>query len=165
MSFPHSLDSSDVGTSRQQHDSSEDVGTISGPRKSSITPPVFIKQEDQPMTHSRNKNYRFEPYAPPAAPHPQPRQLGPRRPPASRRVGGRILGTKFAPQKTEKIKERREDGACWVCSLQRDEVRHPPWIPIRFSCASVSLKNWFNIWSIVLRRRRLSPLCATRQSP
>lgn len=165
MSFPHSLTSSEVGTSRQQHDSSDDVGTVSGPRKLSITPPVYIKQEDQPMTHSRIKNYRFEPYASPAAPHPHLRQVGPRRPPTSRRVGGRILGTKFDPQKAEKIKERREDGACWVCSLQRDEVRHLPRIYIWFFHAVVALMKRFNIWSIVLWRSDLSPLYATRQSP
>ncbi|KAF2098497.1 hypothetical protein NA57DRAFT_75739 [Rhizodiscina lignyota] len=122
MSFPRSLGSSDIGPSRPHADPSDDVGTAHRLPQKSITPPVVIKQEEAPATTiSRNRQYRFEPYAPSATAPTPSRPHGPQRPPQNRRVGGRQLGHKFDSEKANKIKERREDGACWVCSLQRDE--------------------------------------------
>lgn len=165
-SFPHSLTSSDVGPSKPPPEVSDDVRTGPSSLKKSITPPVVIKEEEQPYTAgAKSRVYRFEPYATPASAQPQQPQIGPRRPTGqSRRVGGRQLGTKFEAAKAERIKERREDGACWVCSLQRDEVRHPPSIVIWMSRVASATSNLVNLGFTVFRRRHLPALHSSGES-
>lgn len=41
---------------------------------------------------------------------------------AGRKSGGRTLGMHLDPEKAAKAKDLRNDGACWICCLQRDSV-------------------------------------------
>lgn len=118
LGSPGSSDLTDARSKLHRHDDT-DTSSRRFSHQPSPMPNVKMEKHTPPLhddsVHTRQFEFVSEPRH-------QPRTIasGSTRP--SKRVGGRQIGSKFERDKAERIKQRREDGACWTCSLQRDEV-------------------------------------------